>query len=218
MGVSKGSWWVNPKTRQRMVVATWYQHRTAKNGLFVNVSGNGRGDRIPCHLEGRGLYLVWLTEDEIRGGWETYRPLKDTTHVPQWMADALAHKAGTFMDVLVNDQVMTWDQAYSSPDQAKKLERNALCNSKYGWVCLTGVLTHIGEDEEGDFSVQTAKINLSYKNGGPAITLHSGDYNWGLQQFTTYFLPMKTAAQILRPRFNGRGLTALDRLVMNDEV
>jgi hypothetical protein len=44
-------------------------------------------DRIACYVEGRGQRVLWLTEDEIRGGWKHWRPKPDPTPVPPWIVN-----------------------------------------------------------------------------------------------------------------------------------
>lgn len=75
MGITVGSWWIDG-SGQRMVV----KRMPDSNGRPPN--------RYPCYLEGRRLYLAWLSEAEIRGAWKHWRPRRTPRpYIPSWLRD-----------------------------------------------------------------------------------------------------------------------------------
>lgn len=137
-------------------------------------------DRIPCHLEGKRLYLAWLTEDEIRAAWKLFRPRLNDRAIPMWI-----RKPREFNDFLLYDKPVR-----EIPD-VEKAESVwvSVQRIRSGWLCLTGIVQN----------EITSACHEERENGRRRLEL--GYFNWGLQAYNTYFLPASNAVPRMLPRF-----------------
>ncbi len=182
MGVTPGSWWVNKTTGQKLAVAKGNMlsctmregRRTQRHGLGRNVG------RFPCYLEGLALYLAWLTEDELRGGWTTLRGLpRDEAPIPDWLRRP---RHNDFLYTLP-------DPPYQPFNPLGVTVLRFLPRS--GWICLSG-------------SALEETTAIQYDSKGPLGERWSvpGQFDWGLQRYHTFFLPISEAVPRLVPRFD----------------
>lgn len=190
--MTPGSWWINKRTGQRLAVkkhATSFmsQHSRREGRRWVR-RGEGRNeDRLPCCVEGLELYLVWLTHDELLGGWKPYRPKKDTGRIPRW----LSHPP-QFNDFL-----------YTPPLHVGSPHWVTVVGIRSGWLCLSGIV----EDESTLVTVK-ATSNLGF-----AQAQVRGNFDWGLQKYNTFFLPASEVVSRLVPKYDKIRKTVAERLI-----
>lgn len=204
MALSPGSWWVNRRTGQRMAVATdpGLRCQTSFDGSRTMTGrprrvrhGLGRNpDRTPCFLEGRNLYLAWLTEDELHGGWKQLRLKADDGHIPDWLRSPRMN-----------------DFTYTPPDETPYGVVETLWVSvlgiRSGWLWLSGMM-------------QTEMTQVHYEREGAngEKIRSSGHFNWALQAYNTFFLPASKAVPRLAPKYDKIRTTVYDHITQGGAI
>jgi len=108
--VTPGSWWQNPRTGQRIILAR-YPHPFTVDARVTSNPGHYRPrhgpnqpiGRVPAFQEGHQLGLAWLLPEEIKAAWRRYRPsrrgVRADIPVPPWVVKPI----GDFNDFVLDD-------------------------------------------------------------------------------------------------------------------
>lgn len=192
--ITLGSWWVNKRTGQKMSVAPRgmlnhsrrvFHPKTKRYGSVR--FGLGRNpDRIACYLEGTGLYLAWLAEDELRAAWRPLRVSKDDGPIPHWVRKP---RMNDFLYTPPDDQIPY------RPFEPYWVNVQRICS---GWLCLTGM-------------VQSEVTGVKYKRNSDGFDF-DGNFDWGLQAYNTFFLPASKVVSRLTPKFEKIQKTVYDHI------
>jgi len=198
MGITPGSWWVNKRTGQKMAVAdprSIVTEHTKVDGKWVK-RGLGRPpDRFPCFLEGVGLFLAWLAEDELRSAWKLLRLKPDEAVLPGWVVNA------HIKDFWVYDKPIR-ELSHDALENGYR-HHLSLMRVRSGWLCLVGMSTH-------------TRIDITYAPGQKNES--RGNFNWGIQKFATMFLPISEAVPRMRPRYERLRKTVYDHIAEGGAV
>lgn len=195
MGVTSGSWWMNRLTGQKLAVADQRIMRNQsrrEDGRTVHYGLGRDPDRYACYLEGKGLYLAWLTEDELRAGWKLLRLKPDFTGIPGWI-----QKPKQFNDFLLYDRPIC-----EIPDMNKAEPIwVSVQRIRSGWLCLSGMKQY-----------EFTGVRHERQDPDGKVTKTEGYFNWGLQAYNTLFLPASEAVPRMLPKYETIRLTVYDHI------
>ncbi len=195
--LSPGSWWVNKKTGQRMVVPKvrlgGARTRISKRKSVQHVSGY-TPDRIGCYVEGYSLYPVYLTTEEVHAAWKRYRPTPDRTFIPSWLQNS--YEKDEFQvkleGLLPEDWFgRSWDWKFWSQLTADREIWVGIQGIRSGWFCFCGL----------DPTDQKSVEPYSY---------------WPYVRMTTFWAPASKVVGKMTPKFHRPRPDAWD-LIMSDE-
>lgn len=214
---SQGSWWRSPKTGERLFVQRrqWpyrneYVYSNYPKARYARHPFGHSPDRMACHLEGEGKFLLWLTKEEIRGAWKMHKPKTDRTYLPHWL------RCPYLNDFLLKIESV---DRFGRPED--KIVWVSIMDIRAGWLCLSGILEKelVSVGEEASVSASTGKIKSCPACGyGPAGSepARTRGFDWGLQRWNTFFLPASEALPRLTPKHGSSPSTVWDRL--NEEI